>query len=98
MSGYIPRGGPFKPLDVLEKREQELLRELSSPLAEYTAQKIFRAAEKVRNAHLAVLKAKRHYLFPHDETFAIRSGKLDLEVAEWTSKTVEEIIKKYKAA
>lgn len=97
MSGYIPRGGPFKPLERLKKHEKELLSELRSPLAECTTQKIFRAAEKVRSAHLTILKAKRHYLFPYDERFEARVGKLDLQIAEWTSKTVEEIVKKYKA-
>jgi len=95
MSGYVPRGGIFKKTDFLKKREEDLLREIRSPHADYDTKPLFRAAERVRAARLAILRAKRHYLFPYDETFADRSQKIDSSIADLTSKTVEEIVEIY---
>jgi len=97
MSNYIPRGGHFKKTDFLEKCEQDLLREIRSPLSDYTTKRLFRAAERVRSAHLAVLRAKKHYLYPYDETFAARLEKIDMEILAWTAKTADEIIEKYES-
>ena len=76
MSNYIPRGGHFKKTEYLEKCEQDLLREIRSPLSDYTAKRLFRAAERVRSAHLAVLRAKKRQL-PYNAH--ISQIKMDVE-------------------
>jgi hypothetical protein len=82
-------------MEILEKEERELLHQIKIHSG-YDSEKLYRAAEKVRKAQLAVLKGKKHYVVddgnPNFEGFK----KIDLEMAEWTSKTLEEIIEKYK--
>jgi hypothetical protein len=50
----------------------------------------------VRKAQLAVLKGKKHYVVDDGNPNFAGFKKLDLEIAEWTSKTIEEIIENTK--
>jgi hypothetical protein len=98
MTCYIRRSYPAKKKEILEKREQELLHSIKS---KYKEEKIFKAAEKVREAHLSVLKGMRYYLFDDgtlDNLNTTAIQKIDSETFEWTTKTSEEIIEKYKNA
>ncbi len=78
---------------ILEKREQELVHAIHLGLAD---SRLRTAAEKVRQAHLAVLKGKRHYIVddgnPHFDGFK----EIDAETAVWSAKTVEQIIEIYR--
>jgi hypothetical protein len=93
MTTYLRRSYPAKKMGILEKREQELIHAIHS---DYTIAKLTKAAEKVRAAKLAVLKGRRHYVVddghPHFDGFR----EIDLETADWVSKTISEIIDLYR--
>ena len=91
MANYIPRGGPAKKKDLLAKREQELLKVIRFGALD---EQVIRAAGRVREARLAVLKATKAGL-PNDETLAVRTKKIDSESARWNAMTVIEIINEY---
>jgi hypothetical protein len=86
MTRYIRRSYPAKKLAILGKRENEIMHAIYSGFPEARLHKV---AEKVREAHLAVLKGKRHYIVddghPHFDGFR----EIDAQTAEWTSKPVE---------
>jgi hypothetical protein len=95
MTTYIRRSYPAKKLAILGKRENEIMHAIYSG---FSNERLFKAAEKVRAAQLAVLKGKRHYVVddgnPHFDGFK----EVDAKTAEWTSKPVEEIVRYYREA
>ena len=89
MSNYIPRYPPAKKADLLKKRERELRDGMKSG---YTLERLIRAAEKVRQAHLGALGAKRAALDDGNRAFE----KLEREAHEWHEKTPRAIIEEYR--
>jgi hypothetical protein len=95
MTSYIRRAFPAKRIDILQKEERELLHAIKS---DSNTEKLVRTAEKVRQAQLKFLKGKKHYVVDDGNSNFEGFKKIDIEIAEWSSKTVEEIIEKYKRA
>ena len=95
MTSYIRRSFPAKRLEILEMEERELLHEIHSG---YETEKLHRAAEKVRKAQLAVLKGKKHHATDNGLLNPERYQKIDSEMTEWASKTVDAIIEMYRQA
>src|SRR5262249_52972200 len=98
MPSHIPRSlEPYSKLELLEKREQQL-RIAIAKSASVSA--IGRAAEHVRKAQLAVLKARRElirYESPTDDVAKQLSKLSEMEVA-WQGKSVREIVSVYDGA
>ena len=93
MTTYLRRSYPAKKLAILGKRENEIMQALQSGVSK---ERLFKVAEKVRSAHLAVLKGKRHYVVDDGHPHLDEFQELDAKTAEWTSKSVEEIVKYYR--
>ena len=93
MTSYIRRSYPAKKLAILGKRENEMMHAIYSGFSE---ERLFKVAEKVRAAHLAVLKGKRHYVVDDGHPHFGGFKKIDAEIAELTSKPVEEIVRDYR--
>jgi len=98
MPSFVPRTAPIRKKEILEKRETELRHALKQ---NGSLEKINRLAEKVRVAHLNLLKAKKHLdqtFRPEDNTVEHdrRSAKIDEQVTKWTKYSAEEIIETFK--
>jgi hypothetical protein len=95
---FVPRTSPVRKQEILEKREVELshaLRQGASP------ERITRLSEKVREAQLNLIKAKKHLdqLFrPEDRTNeqGQRLANLNEQTEMWNKYTSKEIIERYK--
>jgi hypothetical protein len=93
MARYLARPFPAKKLELLERRERQILREIDTGIE---SELLFLAAEKVREAQLAYLKAKRYYVVDDGSRDFPGFKKIDLALADWQSKTPEEVVKHYK--
>lgn len=92
---YLSPFPGFRKTLILERREEELRHAIKCNLK---LEKIQRAAERVRTAHLHLLKALRHELAPCDEAneaSLIRLQNLSRASEEWEHKPVETIIQMY---
>ena len=92
MARYLGRPFPAKKLELLERKERNLLREISTGIE---SELLFLAAEKVREAQLAYLKAKRYYKVSDGSPDFPGYKKIDLALTNWQSKTPEDVIKYY---
>ena len=98
MPSFVPRTAPVRKQEILEKRETELchaLRQSSSP------ERITRLSEKVLEAQLNLIKAKKHLdrsFRPEDRTAEQeqRLENLNQQTEVWKKYTSEEIIEIYK--
>lgn len=93
---YLSPFPGFRKTLILERREAELRHAIQCNL---TPEKIQRAAERVRTAHLHLFKALRHELAPCDEANEasfIRMQKLSQASEDWEHKPVEAIIQIYR--
>ena len=93
MPSFPPRNAPTKKLGQLEQRAEQLKITIDSNLTEG---KLNKSAEKYRAAFLSLLKAKIHVIhenaYKNGELYAIEIEKLERQVVEWQTKTIEEII------
>jgi hypothetical protein len=94
---YPPRSQePYKKKETLLKREQQLRHALSSGAA---SERLHRAAEHVRRAQLAVLKAEQE-LVRYDQQNEERSrhlASIEKRRDSWQSMAVESILQQYSA-
>jgi hypothetical protein len=98
MPRYVPRTASVRKQEILEKREAELrhaLRQASSH------NRILRLSEKVREAQLKLIKAKKHL----DQSFRVedisaeqeqRLNNLNKQTELWSKYTSQEIIELYR--
>jgi hypothetical protein len=95
MPSYVPRSlEPYKKREILEKREQELMHALKTG---FDPLKINRAAEKVRAAQLAVLKAKDDLIDyqPETEQKIHQRSNIERERTSWLNISTEDIAVEY---
>jgi hypothetical protein len=92
MAGYIPSNLPRKKDMMLKRREEELLQAIR---AFSKSDRLSAIAEKVREAQLGYLKAKKYFAVYPNLGDVSRSRKIDLQVEKWRRKTPEEIIDMY---
>lgn len=95
---YPPRNEPIRKIEVLEKREMELVKCLRTNSSE---EKTNNKAEKVREAQLNLIKAKLALIQPYkvqdkgERTERLRP-KLEKQTISWKDKSTESIIDEYK--
>jgi hypothetical protein len=92
---YPPRSlEPYKKRETLAKREEQLRHALSSG---GTPGRVQRAAEKVRFAHLAVLKAEAELVryHPATEERSRHLASIEKKRGFWQDVTVEYIVQQY---
>lgn len=92
MPSFVPRNlEPYQKREILEKRWSALRGALN---AGATAERVANAAEKVRLAALAVIKAQRSILDGQRETEAVTRQLVNLQQDEdcWRSLSVEAIV------
>ena len=96
VTAYIVREGAQKKKGILEKREKELCHHIRH---QSSAEKIVKAAEKVRYAHKAVIKCLLHEteaVKPEDEErFNARWRHIEEDQDYWDAVTTESIIERY---
>ena len=96
MPSHIPRTDTTKKEIQLSHREHELKHALHS---RFTREKLVKAAEKLRTAHLSLLKAKLYWaedarLQGRDVTAHL--AKIHDEKREWMERSTEEILRDFK--
>lgn len=94
---YPPRSlEPYKKKELLGKREEQLRHALSTGVA---LVQVHRAAEAVRAAQLAILKAEHELIryYPETEERAQRIAAIAEKRAEWQAISGEAIVRKYSA-
>jgi hypothetical protein len=92
MPSFVPRGNePYQKRDILDKRMRSLRGLIASGAS---AARIADAAEKVRHAALAVIKARRSILAERPEDAARRRelDNLERDEARWRESSVEAIL------
>jgi hypothetical protein len=98
MPSYVPRTTPVRKQEILEKREAELCHALRQALS---PDRINRLSEKVREAQLNLIKAKKHL----DQSFKAedrtveqeqRLENLNKQTELWLKYTSQEIIELYR--
>ena len=97
MPRFVPRNEPIRKQEILEKREDELRHQLKHDSSQ---EKLSRAAEKVREAHLNYIKAQKHLSQPYrveDDTPEKEAHRknLDEQAVLWKQYTIEEIVGAY---
>ena len=105
MPAYVPRMlEPYKKRETLEKREAALLHALGHSANQGQLQK---RAAKIREAQIAVLKAKYELIYyraineriSEDKREAIlkQLANIDEGMSEWAEKSEDQIIEEYRA-
>ncbi len=96
MTAYIVRKGAQKKKGILGKREAELVHHIATASPGHRLEK---AAEKLRDAHLAVIKCLFHEteaVRPEDEEiFGKTWQKLEKQRKEWEEISSADIIARY---
>jgi hypothetical protein len=90
MTAYVSNHQKKK--DTLSRREADLLRAIEH---EATREKILMAAQDVRDAHVRVLEAEIAAVPPCDGPERERVDRLNAEMKEWLSCSVEDVTTKY---
>ena len=95
---YPPRNEPIRKIEILEKRELELIKCIRTNAS---TEKTNNKAEKVREAQLNLLKARLALIKPYKaddktERTDILRTKLQSEIKLWKDKQMESIINEYK--
>lgn len=95
---YPPRNEPIRKIEILEKREMELLKCIRTNAS---TEKTNNKAEKVREAQLNLIKARLTLIKPFKtddktEQTDILETKLQKEIKLWKDKLIESIINEYK--
>lgn len=97
MPRYVPRSGCLKKQEILWRREKELIHALRH---ESGADVVARASEKVRDAHLGLIKAQLTESDPGSVLYEWRKAELranlDVMRSDWESISIEEIIEQYR--
>jgi hypothetical protein len=98
MPSYVPRlNEPYQKREIVSKREAQLVRLLKTSRESGA---VNRAAEKVRQAHLNLLKAEREIIAP-DQTIGAdvdaHLTKIREQTARWENLSIPEIVAKYSA-
>ena len=95
---YPPRNEPIRKIEVLEKREMELLKCIRTNASKV---KTNNKAEKVREAQLNLLKARITLIKPYKlDDITVKNEKLrtklEKEIRVWKDKSISTIIDEYK--
>jgi hypothetical protein len=87
---------PYRKKELLGKREEQLRHALAAGMA---LVKVHRAAEAVRAAHLAILKAEQELIRykPDTEQKAQRIAAIAARRAAWQSVPIDAIVEQYSA-
>jgi len=93
MPSHVPRTDTLKKEVQLGKREQELEHAIRHG---FTRELLTRAVERVRTAHLSLLKARRHWAGNvRDRDAAARLRNIERETENWKLRSVDEILKSH---
>ncbi|WP_190811436.1 hypothetical protein [Flagellimonas sp. S3867] len=95
---YPPRNEPTKKVEILDRKIKELKRYI---VGDFSKEKILNAVEKVRIAHLNVLKARLTLNSPYkkeDDTkdLQLLREKIQKDMANWEEIEANKIIDYYK--
>jgi hypothetical protein len=96
MPSYVPRlNEPYQKREMVSKREAQLVRLLKTSPESAT---VNRAAEKVRQAHLNLLKAERELIEPDQakgDGVVGHLSNLRVQTSRWEQLSIPEIVARY---